>query len=115
MTGHDALLKLRRAGLKPACVWVLDDDEPTSLRMARDWHTEPNTVAQKFFAHIQLAQTDIPESLDFRPLVGLQVHLRCARGKARARRVFNSLAAAEPAFLIAAEGGEIWTHGGIDG
>jgi hypothetical protein len=115
MTGHDALLKLRRAGRKPACVWVLDDDHPASAQIARDWHLEPNPYAGKVFAHIRLVDTDIPESLDFRPLIGLQVHMTCSRGPDRAKRVFDSLAAAEPVFLIAVQGGEVWTHGGING
>lgn len=115
MTGHDALLKLRRSGLKPACVWVLDDDEPASAQIARDWHTEPNAFAQKLFAHIRLVAADVPEALDLRCVVGLQVHLTCDRGPARAKRVFNAIAAADPAFLIAVHGGEVWTHGGING
>lgn len=115
MTGHDALLKLRRAGMKPACVWVFDDDSQVSIVAARDWHKEPNAFAEKLYAHIHLTALDIPETLDFRPLVGLRVHMNCDRGEVRARRVFDSLAAAKPAFLIAAQGGEVWTHGGIDG
>lgn len=115
MTGHDALLKLRRAGMKPACVWVLDEDGPEAAQAARDWIKEPNAFAEKLFAHIQLTAADIPEALDFRPLVGLRVHMVCERGEARARRVFKALTAANPAFLIAEQGGEVWTHGEQNG
>lgn len=115
MTGQDALRALRRAGAKPACVWVADEDGAIAKQAARDWYKEPNPFAGKLFAHIQLTATDIPETLDFRALIGLQVHLVCERGDARAKRVFDALAAAKPAFLIAVQGGKVWTHGGKNG
>jgi len=115
MTGHEHLLALRRSGMVPACVWVSDDDTTASIRSARDWHTQPNSVLGKLVAHIRLAADDIPETLDFRPLVGLRVHLVCDRDQARSRRVFRALADAKPSFLIAAHGGEVWTHGGPNG
>lgn len=115
MTGQDALLKMRRGGMVPDCVWVCDDDTAASVRSARDWHTQPNPFTGKLAAHIRLTATDIPETLDFRLLVGLRVHLTCHRSASRARRVFDAMAAAKPAFLIAAHDGEIWTHGGVNG
>lgn len=115
MTGHQALLSLRRAGMKPACVWVLDDDAPTSIKAAQTWHAEPNPFAHKLFAQIHLSDTDTPESLDLRCLMGLRIHMTCARGTARAKRLFAALIAAKPAFLIAEHDGEVWTHGGLNG
>lgn len=115
MTGHDALLKMRRGGVVPDCVWVYDDDTAASVLSARDWHTQPNPFTGSLAAHIRLTALDIPETLDFRPLVGLRVQMVCSRDAARARRVFDSLAAANPAFLIAEVGGEVLTHGGTNG
>lgn len=115
MTGDKALWQMRRAGVKPACAWVHDDDDRESALRAREWHLEPNPFTQKLFAHIQLSATDNPGTLDFRCLIGMRVHMVCERGSDRARRVFKALADAEPAFLIALHKGEIWTHGGLNG
>lgn len=115
MTGQQHLIALRRAGKKPACVWVHDDDWPMSKQGAREWHTQPNPFAGKVFAELQVSDTDIPETLDLRCLVGLQVHLMSDRGEERARRMFNAIASAEPALLVAVIGGEVLFHGGSNG
>jgi hypothetical protein len=116
MKGHNALLKMRRDGLKPECAWLLDDDSTASAKSAQDWHTEPNPFTGRLAAYIQLSSADTPELLDLRMLVSLRVLMVCCRSDKRARRVFDSIASANPSFLIAEQGGEIWTHtGGING
>lgn len=111
MTGHEPLLKMRRSGKRPACVWVTDDDSRHSIQAAADWHQMPNPFTEKLFAHIHVRESDIPESLDFRCLVGLTVHMECERGEERARRLFDSIVEAGPAFVIAVQGEQVWTHG----
>lgn len=115
MTGQQPLIALRRAGKKPACVWVHDDDWPMSLRGAREWHTQPNPFTGKVFAELHIAESDMPETLDLRCLVGLQVHLMSDRGDERARRMFNAIANAEPSLLVAVIAGEVVFHGGSNG
>lgn len=110
MTGHEALLKLRRAGKRPACAWVVDSDDKLAVDMAMDWHKEPNPYAHKLFAHIRLKSDEVPEALDFRCLVGLEVHLECRRGRDRAQRLFKAISQANPALLMAAHSGEVWVH-----
>lgn len=110
MTGHEPLLQMRRAGKRPECAWVLDDDAPDHLLVARTWHELPNEFTHKFQAHIHTRSTDIPETLDLRCLVGLQVHLVCGRSADRCKRLFDAVAAAKPALLIATHGDEVWTH-----
>lgn len=112
MTGHEHILKMRRAGMAPACVWVMDDDTPYTVKVAADWHEQPNAFAEKLFAHVRLIETDIPEALDLRFLVGLAVFFQCDRGVDRAKRVYRVLEAARPSFLIACENNEIWTTAG---
>lgn len=110
MTGHEPLQRMRRAGRRPACVWVMDDDTQTSRDQAATWHQHPNPFAGKAFAHILLAADDIPEAVDFRCLVGLQVHMDTHRGPARAKRLFGALVAAGAEIVIAADQG--WVHTG---
>lgn len=56
MTGQDAILKLRRAGLAPACIWVDDYIHP---------YAEGGTVC--------LQPADVPEQQDWRFTIGLPV------------------------------------------
>lgn len=115
MTGHEQLIAMRRAGKRPACVWVWDDADPVSARAAREWQDNPNPFAGKLYAEIHLSETDVPEALDFRALVGMRVHLFNNRGADRARRVFKAISKAEPGFLISVVGDEVLIHGGANG
>lgn len=110
MTGHEPLQRMRRAGLRPTCVWVMDDDAPLSREQAMTWHQHPNPFAGKFFVHILLSPEDIPETMDFRCLVGLQVHTDSSRGPERAKRLFDALVAAGPEVVIDAQHG--WVGSG---
>lgn len=107
MTGHDQLLRMRRSGQKPACVWVVDDDSETGREQARTWHEVPNDFAGKFFAHIQLSESDVPEALDFRCVVGLRVHVECGRSVERSKRLIRALWDAKPSIVLAVVGKEL--------
>jgi len=112
MTGHEPLLQMRRAGRKPACVWVHDDDTAATREMASDWQTFPNAFSQKYHAHIRLNADDVPEAMDFRSLVGMQVHMSSARGSDRAKRLFEAIKAASPSMVLAVQGDEMWCFNG---
>lgn len=110
MTGHEALLNMRRSGVKPACVWVIDADYKLCIDMSMDWHQEPNPYANKLFAHIRLRADEVPEALDFRCLVGMEVHLECRRGRERSQRLFKAISQVKPSMLMAVHSGEAWIH-----
>lgn len=111
MTGDHALREMRRARRVPRCVWVTDGDDSR----ARDWNAEPNHTDQQRHAVISLAAGDIPEALDLRCCVGLEVHVAGDRGEARARRLHNALVEASAKRVITsiygAGGVELITHG----
>lgn len=73
MTGHDAILKLRRSGLAPAAVWVDDYTHP---------YAENGTVC--------LSPADVPEQQDWRFAVGLPV-LVASHHPERLRRIAESV------------------------
>lgn len=87
MKGDTALRAMRRARLVPRAVWVTDGDEP----FAGNWHEQINCCDQQRHAVIGVAAGDIPEALDFRCVVGLDVHLSAERGEARGRRLHAAL------------------------
>lgn len=96
MNGHEPLQAMRRDRRVPRCVWITDGED---IR-ARDWHEEVNCVDQQRHAVICLAESDIPEALDFRCVVGLDVHLSAERGEARARRLHAALIEAQARRVI---------------
>lgn len=110
MTGQDALLAIRRAGRRPSAVFVVDGDSEFDRIRSSDWKREPNCFAGKHFAHLRVMASDVPETLDFRCVVGLRVHLLEARTETRGRRLFAAIKDASPAFLIADIGGEVLTY-----
>lgn len=87
MNGHQPLQTMRRAHRVPRCVWITDGDDIRS----RDWHQEPNCTDQQRHAVLSLAESDIPETIDFRCVIGLEVHLAAERGESRARRLHAAL------------------------
>ena len=110
MTGHEALQAMRRARRVPRCVWVTDGEDVR----ARDWHEEVNYSDLQRHAVIAIAADDIPEALDFRCVVGLQVHLSAERGQARAKRLHEALVEAGALQVITTVQGtvpELITHG----
>jgi hypothetical protein len=54
MTGHDAILSMRREGRKPAYVWITDHEQ----------------VAPHFLT-VRIQPADVPEQMDLRFLIGL--------------------------------------------
>ena len=104
MTGHEQLLALRRRGMAPSSVWVTDTDLPMCWQIARDWHIHGDYPA------IVLRADDTPEAMDFRCLVGLQVHARSDRSEERGARLFDSIKAANPALVVAVLNGEVCAH-----
>jgi hypothetical protein len=110
MTGHEPLLRMRRAGKRPQCVMVYDDDATICVQAAAQWHEQPNPYAQRFFACIRMTREDIPETLDLRCVVGLEVHLDCQRSESRAKRVFDALVKAGAAAVVSVQGNDVWLH-----
>jgi hypothetical protein len=82
---------------------------------ARDWHEEPNCADLQRHAVIAIDANDIPEALDFRSCIGLEVHVAGDRGEARARRIHAALVDAEAKRVITTiycpSGIELLTHG----
>lgn len=79
---------------------------------ASTWHECPNIFAGKFFAHVQLAESDMPLSLDLRFVVGLSVLVECGRSHERSKRLVAALVDAKPSSLIAVIGDELVVHRG---
>jgi len=111
MNGHEALRAMRHNHRTPRCVWITDGDDTR----AKDWHEEPNHVDQQRHAVITLAAGDIPEAMDLRCCVGLEVHVAGDRGESRARRIHNALVDAGAKRVItsiyAPQGVQLLTHG----
>lgn len=82
MNGHEAIWKLRRDGFKPAYVWLQDSG------------LIPTDYA------VTLGQTDIPEALDLRFLVGTTV-LAESPDKARLLRIATACQQAKALRVIA--------------
>ncbi|GAB2471941.1 hypothetical protein GCM10027082_24320 [Comamonas humi] len=93
---------MRRLGYKPAAAFVTDASDKLSILNAERWQDEPNRFDQgRFYAEIQLDEADVPEQVDFRPLVGLDVHIHGFRSDSRTTRIFNVIKRIKPALLIA--------------
>lgn len=110
MTGHEPLLALRRKGYVPAAVWVDDTDSALVWSAARDWHVQPNPYSGSLYAEIVLRADDMPETMDFRCLVGLRVFAGSARSEERAARLFEAVKAANPAVVVSTLNGETQVH-----
>ena len=111
MTGLEALQAMRRARRVPRCVWITDGPDARS----QDWDAEPNYADMQRHAVISVAENDIPEALDFRCCIGLEVHIAGERGEARAKRLHAALVEAEAKRVItsiyADDGVQLITHG----
>lgn len=111
MNGHEPLLTLRRGGGAPRAVWVADGESPR----ARDWHRERNCCDGEWHAVVRIDATDIPEVLDLRWAIGMEVHLSAERGESRARRLHQALIDAKARRVITsihdANGIDLLLHG----
>lgn len=110
MTGHENILVMRRKGYAPAAVWVTDTDSPVCGQIAKDWHQQTNPFTRQFFPQVVIASSDTPEALDFRFLVGLEVHVRSDRSEARQFRLFEAIKKIEPAVIAAVLDGQTTIH-----
>ena len=115
MNGHEPLLTMRRSGGVPRAVWVADGEAPRST----DWHREPNCCDGEYHAVVRIDPQDIPEVLDLRWAIGLEVHLTAERGEPRARRLHEALIAAQARRVITsihgASGVDLILHGVSNG
>lgn len=66
MHGHEHLIAMRRRGLRPAIVWLVDGQPPRPSRLDREY-PQPDAI--------QVCAADSPALLDLRCVVGLQVHV----------------------------------------
>lgn len=107
MNGHQQIIAMRRDGRKPVAVWITDGFDP----MANKWHLEPNCMDGRMYASVQVESLDIPEALDLRFLVGMNVHVAGDRENSRTRRLYASVVAAKPRLAICIFDAEILFHG----
>jgi len=93
MRGMDLLIALRRRGVKPRSVFVtLVPDRSVS---------DPEPLSHQGNLQIDITEGEALSDLDFRPLTGLQVHLRDITGDvARLRRLGSLVAAVDPLTLV---------------
>ena len=83
MNGHNALMAMRRGNGAPRAVWVTDGPD----KRARSWQEEANIADGRMHAALQIDAGDIPEGLDLRCCIGLEVHVAAERGADRGRRL----------------------------
>jgi NCAIR mutase (PurE)-related protein len=110
MTGDKQLVAMRRARRVPRAVWITDSDDTYARETARSWHLHPNTADGSLHAHLRFDAADIPQALDLRCLIGLEVHIACDRGTARAHRVFEAVKSAGAVAVIALINDEVKLH-----
>ena len=92
MTGMDMVVELRCAGAKPSGVFVDLVDEARS---------DPYALSDTGIVNVNIGRTDRLADIDFRPLVGLRVHVYDFIGdRARHRRAAALIAAVEPELLV---------------
>lgn len=108
MIGMTPLIHMRQAGYRPSAVFVSDTDD---VQRAQTWQRAPNLFNRCWHAHIAIQAQDIPEGLDFRPLVGLKVHLVDARTNGRLKRLYKAILAAQPAYVIAVIDDKVFLRG----
>lgn len=76
MRGHEPLLAMRRRGLTPTSVWLVDTPPPRPLRDGTRldwWAFRPALEAEVF-----IETADHPQRVDLRFVVGLPVHVQMA-------------------------------------
>ena len=106
MIGHEKLFAMRRRGVRPVAVWVDDSDSPLIRDMAREWHLSV-FGARPMFGQIVLAHSDVPEVVDWRCIVGMEVHVSSDRSISRCARIFDAVKAAQPLVVAAVIDGQV--------
>lgn len=85
MTGHQPIIAMRLAKLRPVGVHVSDvADEAT------DWNKQPNPFTKQFHAHVAIYPSDQVKNLDLRFLVGLQTCVSGFDSMQRTQEVFEA-------------------------
>ncbi len=97
MKGHEDLIQMRIQGMKPQVVFI--NDYPCHT----DWYKNREHCT------IQVDQTDAPETLDLRFLVGMVVSVS-ADDKSRAQRLFEACKKAHAKQIIACQAIRVTTN-----
>ena len=82
MKGHEDIIFMRKNGMKPQLVHLVDGPVSTKWR-------EPHDVPEVCI------YTDVPERADFRFLIGLRVNVMASTEK-RAKALFEAIKAVKP-------------------
>jgi len=92
MTGMDVVIELRLARMKPTAVFV---------DLVASAGGDDFAMSSSGTVYVNIGADESLADLDFRPLVGLTVHVNdCAGDHGRHRRVAALVAAVEPALLV---------------
>ncbi len=97
MKGHDALIEMRKAGGKPAGVWINYAYDPS-----RSWAFWPKYKGFDKYPEVEILPSEIPELLDLRFVIGLTVHasVPVAGDFVRARRLHKAIVNAKAKRVI---------------
>jgi len=88
----DVVIELRRSGVKPAAVFV---------DLVREAPRDPYALGPTGIVNVNIGRSDSLSEIDFRPLVGLRVHVIDNVGDlARHRKVAAMVASVDPAYLV---------------
>ena len=92
MTGMDEIVSLRRAGLRPSAVFV---------DLVAEAPSDEFVLSACGVVEVAIGRADRLSEIDFRPLVGLRVHISDFTGdRQRHRRAAAMVAAVEPSHLV---------------
>lgn len=91
MKGHEELVKMRRAGLRPRSVYLTDADDTYTITTAATWHMNPHCHTGEAIAHIRIERADIPAELPLEFLSGLECHISSERGDRRFLQLFQAV------------------------
>lgn len=77
MRGHDVILAMRRRGVRPASVWLVDapPHKPLADGTRLDWWAFGKALRNLPPAEVSIDPTDYPARADLRFLVGMTVHV----------------------------------------
>lgn len=95
MNGHQPLLSLRRAGVNPASISLIDGD----CDGRNEWHLYPDSQTGEYRAEVRLSESDVPELLDLRFAVGMTVFVYEWRSLGRGRRLHEAVIAEKAKFV----------------
>lgn len=105
MNGHQQLIAMRRTGFVPPAVFVIDG--PADMNLDNRWTDD---LWGSSFAHVRIDERDMPEALDLRFAVGLQVHIDGLRGDERAKRLHDAFVSASAKTVGTISQNNFWTH-----